>query len=119
VATGWTATLIADADVLQGISLESITDLEGGEPAPLDSEVDALDSPLGAEEIRQILEVVTVMATSAGAISELAGKLIDLVRKLRKPVEIKDTAGRSVITVTVETEKPELVNKITVECKMA
>jgi hypothetical protein len=50
VATGWTATLIADADVLQGISLESITDLEGGEPAPLDSEVDALDSPLGAED---------------------------------------------------------------------
>lgn len=119
MATVWTATLIADFDVLQEISLDSIANLEGGEPTPLDSEVDALDSPLGVEEVRQVLEVVTVMATSAGAISELAAKLIDLVRKHRKPVEVKDTAGRSVITVTVETEKPELVSKITVECKMA
>lgn len=119
MATGWTATLIGDSDVLQGISLDSITDLQGGELTPLDSEVDALDSPLGADEVRQILEAVTVFAASASAISDLAGKLIDLVRKIRKPVEVKDAGGRSVITVTVETEKPELVHKITVECKVA
>jgi hypothetical protein len=119
VADSWTATLVADSEVLEGISLDSIADLDGGEPMPLDSEVDALDSPLGAEDVRQIFEVVTVMATSVGAISVLAGKLIDLVRKLHKPVEVKNAAGQSVITVTVQTEKPELIDKITVECRAA
>ena len=113
----WTATLIAETDVLEDVALGSISDLDAGEATPLDSDVDALDSPLGADEIKQVLDAITVVAGSTAAIADLSRALIELVRKLRKPVEVVNSAGRKVITITVDTSESVLVDEITVKCK--
>lgn len=116
---GWAATLIAESEVLAGIETASISDLDAGEATPLDSEADALNSPLGPAEVKQLLEALTVVAGSTAALADLTRALVELVRRLRKPEEIADTAGRKVITITVDTDEAALLGEITVKCKLS
>ncbi|MEO0666728.1 MAG: hypothetical protein AAFZ99_02320 [Pseudomonadota bacterium] len=46
------------------IELAKQHNLTAAEPMALDSSSDALDAPLGVDEVRQVLEVVTLMATT-------------------------------------------------------
>jgi hypothetical protein len=114
----WAVTLIAEPEVLEGLDPETGPDLEAGEATPLDSEVDALDSPLGADDAKAIFDLVTYVAGSVAAIAEMSRALIEVARKLRKPVEVADSAGRKVITVTVETDESVLIDEISVKCKV-
>jgi hypothetical protein len=102
MGASWTATLIAECEALEDIDLDSIRDLDAGEATPLTSEVDALDSPLGADEIKAILDAVTVVAGSTAAIADLSRALIELVHKLRKPVDVvNNKATRSSLSLWI------------------
>jgi hypothetical protein len=112
MAEGWTVSFVGDRELVEAIAASRGPALEVGEPMELDSEVDALDSPIGADEVRQALELVTVFAGSASALITLAHQVLGLVKRFQKPVEVSSADGRRLMTVTQQTDEDELLAAI-------
>jgi hypothetical protein len=115
VAEGWTLSFVGDREVIEAIGEAEGAELEIGQTMPLESEIDALDSPIGADEIRQALELVTVFAGSASALVGLAGQVVDLVKRFGKPVDVSAGDGQKLLTVTPDTDRDELIAAMKLE----
>ena len=83
--------LRAEADATDDASLQF------GEPIPLDSEDDALDSPIGIEDVKAIAECVTVVATSGTALAIFIERVVKLVKGIGKPAQIMNEDGEELI----------------------
>lgn len=58
--------------------------LEASEPMAVDSTSDALDAPLGVDEIRQVLEVVTLVATTGTSMVGFVAALKALLKSFEE-----------------------------------
>ena len=88
-------TLVGSEEIIQ--QLEAAPALEGvefGKSRPADSLTDAVDSPLGPEEIKAIFSVITVVITTASAGLTLFERLKILFNssdnKAPVPVDIRE-----------------------------
>jgi hypothetical protein len=106
--------LTAERDVLADLSSEVLDGVRLGEPAPLDSEFDALDSPIGIEEIKAIAEVVTVIAESGVALTALVKGLLGIVKRRNTNVELTTDDGSS-IQVTPNSTVSDVIAQISLD----
>ena len=68
------------------------------EPQPFDSTSEPLNAPLTGGEIQQAALVVSAVFASASAALLFFDRLIDLVRKIKHPIEVrKPGGGRAVV----------------------
>ena len=83
------------------------------EPVPAGGSADVLNAPLGAQEIKQILEMITLFASTATAVVAFANKLLELMRQFEvKAVPVRDSRnGRQLGTIS-ETDTPEQIVEI-------
>lgn len=85
--------------------------VELGEPVPVDSELDALDSPIGIEEIKTVAECVTVVAASGTAVVTFIDQLVRLVKRLGKPTEVSTENG-DMVEITPESTTEDVVEAL-------
>jgi hypothetical protein len=87
-------------------------DIEAGNPASLGSLSDALDSPFGSEEVRQVLQLLELALKDGTAALLFVNALIDLLRKTDTPAaELKDSKTGSRIAVVKIASNPKTVAK--------
>lgn len=89
--------------------------IEASTPMAKDSTSDALDAPLGVDEVRQVMELVTMIATTGGsvvgflaAVKALLGKS-ESTEKPEPEIIVIDTRTRKVIkNINAETDLENL-----------
>jgi hypothetical protein len=73
--------LEAPADVLEQLKKQtSLPDLQWSEPIVIDSVADALDSPIGGEDIRQALQMAIIVFKTGAAAAAFAQAVYELAR---------------------------------------
>jgi hypothetical protein len=89
-----------------------------GRSQPADGFANAADGPLGPEEIRQIVELVSVIITTSSAALVFFEKLRNLI-KPGQPVTVKDAkTGEKLVTMDETTDAAAVAAKVgTVEPK--
>ncbi len=91
-------------------------DIEAGNPASLGSLTDALDSPFGSEEARQVLQLVELVFKDGTAALLFVNALIDLLKKTdTSAAELKDSKTGSLITIVKPASNPKTVAEQLVE----
>jgi hypothetical protein len=86
------------------------SNIEVGEPTPRNALNDALDSPLGAEEIRQLLEIVDLVFKDGADILAFVTALIGFVKYTDNgSAAIIDSRTAKPITVVEEKSNPQTV----------
>jgi hypothetical protein len=98
---------IASPEVVADLCVEMRAEgIPVSEPEPTDSPADALDSPLSAEEVRQIFETVTVVLQTGTAAMLFRDALRKAVRRHGSPATLQDArTGEPLGRVTHDTEK--------------
>jgi hypothetical protein len=82
---------IASSEVLNDLRSALETDgIPTSEPEPTDSPADALDSALNAEEVRQIMETVTVILKTGTAAVVFREALRKAVHRYGSPATLQD-----------------------------
>lgn len=99
-------TLEGPSDLIRRIYDEvSVQDVLVSEPIVADSPVDMLNAPIGGDEVRQFLEVLTVAATTGTAIATFVDKVLAIVRESKGQLSIKDSAsGKKIASITEEND---------------
>jgi len=111
-------TLVGPEDLIKQIETSGGSkDLELGRSRPGDALTDAVDTTLGPEEIKLILQVLTVAFSTATAALTFFQRLKDLLARAdtKKPVviQIKDgRTGRKLATIDKETNVDDLIKRI-------
>ena len=81
-------------------------------PVTMESPADALDAPIGGDELQHFLEMITIVAESGAGLAAFIYK----VRTMLKPDEkiaIKDpVSGRSLGTITDSTSSEEIAGMV-------
>lgn len=85
--------------IAQIVALAAEHGLEASAPMSLNSVSDALDSPLGADEIRQLCDVITVVATTG---TSVFGFFAAVKTLLGKSDSSKGKSGEVVVKLTVD-----------------
>jgi len=82
-------------------------------PFPIESNVSPLDAPLGSDEIRAILEGVTLYVELGTALLGFAKALIELLKERPdKKVILKNKSGETITEVSEKSKAEEVVKKI-------
>jgi len=73
------------------------TDLVLSDALPAESPVDALEAPIGAEEVKQLFEIANIAIGTTAAGLVLVDKLLGLLQKYRnQTIEVRDPrSGRA------------------------
>ncbi len=111
-------TLLADEDLMaQIVQIEKMDGVEIGTNRPSEGLTDAVDSPLGPEEIKAMLQLVTVAFTTASA----AVVFLEKVKKLIGGPKPKDSrkirvkhgkSGANLGTIDSNTDVKALAKKL-------
>jgi hypothetical protein len=96
--------IIGDPAVIAKIAeLARSEGLAVSEPMLTDSVSDALDAPFGVEEVRQVCEVITVMATTSTTVVGFLAAVKSLLKRSETStgqpptVEVKRTSGQETL----------------------
>lgn len=106
-------TLTGPEDVIRQLALEEMPEgVKLGRSQPADGFADAANAPLGPDEIRQLLELVSVVISTGTA----AVALFEKLRALLKPgqqVTVKDARnGQTLATVNPSTPAQQVAAKV-------
>jgi hypothetical protein len=100
--------------------LADLADVRFGPPRAVDSYADAVEAPLGPEEVKQIVEAVNLAVQSVAHLT----LVILAIRKLlshrpgQEKVVVKDArTGREVLVIDSDTDSEEAARKILEEVK--
>lgn len=98
---------VASSEVLDDLCEALDADgIDVSEPEPTDSPADALDSALNAEEVRQVLEAVTVILKTGTAAVAFREALRTAVRRHKSPATLQDArTGEPLGRVTPDSEE--------------
>ena len=90
----------ADGDTISAVA-ESAQKLgiETTKQHPVERDPAALKSPIGPAELQSILHTVTLVFSTGVAAVEFFSKLIDLIRKVGKPIEVRDAMTNETVAV--------------------
>jgi hypothetical protein len=103
--------IVASPEVIQELQQVAASgDVEFSEPVSVESPADALDAPIGGEEFRQILEMITVVFKTVAAAVSFALVLKKVLKKYPKEkATLKDHAtGADRGTVTADSPPEEV-----------
>jgi len=102
--------IVAPREFMERVhELAKVDSVEVGEPVPAEALNDALDAPLGPEELKQIFEVVTLVFQLGTAAFGFAKSLIELVRVTEvEEIKLVDD-GRVLAAVTAQSTPEEVV----------
>lgn len=108
--------LEAPADFLNDLkSRTSRSDIEWSEPIVISSEADALESPIGGEEVRQVLEMTIILFKTGAAALAFAKAAYELAHLRKTDVAtVKDpSTGKPKGTITNSSSDTEVRDLIT------
>jgi hypothetical protein len=108
--------IVASPEVmLKIVALAKELGVEVSAPMAVDSSSDALDAPLGVDELRQVLEVVTLIATTGTAIVGLLAAIKNLLGRSeaenkREPqvIVVETISRRKIGVVRADTQIEDL-----------
>jgi|SRR5882672_3873782 len=104
----------SEALIRQIAEIEHGEGVKVGRPYPADGFVDAADAPMGPDEIRQIIEIISISITTATAALEFVKKLKALVVKNKSPITVKHArTGRKLATIDESADVTEIASKLT------
>jgi hypothetical protein len=109
--------LVGPEDVIEQVGTAQVADVEVGVVRPADPHVDAVDAPLGPEEIKAILQVVTLAFKTGAAALVFFKALLEILKKTSAPapvkVEIREgRTNRHIATIDTTTNLDELIKKL-------
>ncbi len=104
-------------DIIEQLGAVQITDVEVGVARQADPHVDAVDATLGPEEIKEILQVVTLAFKTGAAALVFFKALLEILKKSPAPapvkVEIREgRTNRKIATIDTSTSLEELIKKL-------
>ncbi len=106
--------IIGPKDYLDAIKAKTpAEEILWGDSEPMRSPLNPLDDPLGAIPIDYYCHIATVLFQTGTAGIVFASAVIDLVRKLGKPIQIRDAkTDKNLITVSPETDAKQIEEAI-------
>ena len=99
----------ADPELIAELAtLADESKLEHSTPVPMKSPADALDAPIGAEEVKILLDVLSVSFTTASVGVVFLDKVLDLLKKHRKKATVRSPrTGRKLGVLVGKTSREE------------
>ena len=90
--------------------LNAIEGVQVSKPVASDRAADPLDSPIGADEIKQLVEIVTAVAESGTAITLFLGALRNILKKRQdEGLLVRDpVSGKELGRLTGETSQEDM-----------
>jgi hypothetical protein len=107
--------LVGAEDLINEIERLQIEGTEIGRSRSADALVDATDAPLGPEEIKQLLQIITVAFSTGTAALTFFAKLRSMLQNkaATATVQVNDgLSGRAISVIDGATDVQELVQKI-------
>jgi hypothetical protein len=109
--------ILGRAEAVEAISKQiSMQDVTMDPPEPADSLTDALDAPLGPQEIQQVLQFLTVMFGTASSMLLFFDRLISLLKTIEGDQELKlvnPRNGKALGVVRADSKAEEIVKLLT------
>jgi hypothetical protein len=103
----------AEAELIADLAdLAEKSGIKHSEPVPLKSPADALDAPIGADEIKLALELLTVTFYMLSAAVCFIDKVLDIVKKHRKKVVVRNPRNGQILGKFDNNSQPEEVRKL-------
>ena len=109
---GYAFTLEGPSELIRDIERLEDPNLEAGVALPMSRTADVLDSPFGVEEIRQIAEVITVLAGAGTGVVALASRIREFFSKQQ------NASGKGNLTNPPDVESARVVVRDPKTCEI-